>query len=51
MRIICTKAEKAELVYLMSKSPICPPWRGMTCPKGMTCEQCVEDLFEWEIKE
>ena len=47
MRIICTNNEKENLIYIISKSPICPSEKD--CPIDKNCRQCIESLFDWEI--
>ena len=55
MKIICTSDEKEVLMKSIIKSPICPFAATTDCPVETCyeaeCEDCVNKLVEWEIKD
>jgi len=49
MKIICTKAEKENLLDSIASSPFCPIGNRFCISSGDTCAECFEDFEEWEV--
>ena len=50
MKIICTKAEKENLLDSVGSSPLCPIGNGC-CQNNDAdiCAGCFEDFMDWDV--
>ena len=52
MKIICTKAEKENLLDSTASSNFCPMGIGFCGnPDADHCAKCFENMVDWEVKD
>lgn len=49
MKIICTKAEKENLLDCVASSPFCPLGNWNCSSDADRCALCFEDFEEWDV--